>query len=393
MNRRLFLKMAAATTAAVGLGAKFAQAENTPSAIPNGNSVPVVVAGVKKYSSKQTLKDAVKYAALRATDFSWLKPGDSVFVKPVANSCEPYPATTHPDALAAMVELLIYMGAGRVYVGDMSGGEYQKCRLTGNTGYKSRTLLYLSGISDAAVDAGAELHFFEESGWDSFYAEKPVKGELWKNGVMLPNILKDVDHIVLMPRCGRHIILGSSLALKAGMGYWRNDSRLESHSDPSNIHKRTAEANWCPSLLSKLRLVITCATKVLTTYGPDYGWIVTPSTGLIIASESIVAHDMVNLAWLIKNRALVCLTNGPLESDPAIGWIANSLVVGWLGGSASDIKEGALYKDDLKDIWHDPILNHAYSLLEQVPSIEYQTANDKVPDDILRDLKQMTSRA
>ncbi|HNR51348.1 MAG TPA: DUF362 domain-containing protein, partial [Deltaproteobacteria bacterium] len=67
------------------------------------------------------MKLAIRACAEAATDFSWLSRGDAVFIKPVVNSGNPYPATTSPIAVAAMIELLREKGAGRVVVGDMSG--------------------------------------------------------------------------------------------------------------------------------------------------------------------------------------------------------------------------------------------------------------------------------
>jgi uncharacterized protein (DUF362 family) len=52
------------------------------------------------------MKSAVRTAAGATTDFSWLSKGDTVFIKPALNSGNPYPATTNPIAIGAMVELL-----------------------------------------------------------------------------------------------------------------------------------------------------------------------------------------------------------------------------------------------------------------------------------------------
>ena len=123
--------------------------------------------------------------------------------------------------------------------------------------------------------------------------------------VMMPDILKEVQHIVLMPRCGRHVLAGSTLGLKAAVGYWRHDTRLEYHHDASTFHEKTAEANTVETLRKKQRLVVTAADKILTTIGPDKGYIFQPDIGLVIASESVVAHDMVSLAWLLENRCLM----------------------------------------------------------------------------------------
>ena len=48
--------------------------------------------------------------------------------------------------------------------------------------------------------------------------------------------------------------------------------------------------------------LLSAADKILATFGPDEGYVHQPEIGLIIASESVVAHDMVSLAWLLENR-------------------------------------------------------------------------------------------
>ncbi len=88
--------------------------------------IEVFLAGVPKGSSGETIKTAVREAALAATDFSWLSKGDSVFIKPALNSGKPYPSTTSPLAIAAIISLLKEKGARRVIVGDMSGIEHVK---------------------------------------------------------------------------------------------------------------------------------------------------------------------------------------------------------------------------------------------------------------------------
>ena len=83
----------------------------------------------------------------------------------------------------AIVELLKEKGAGRVIVSDMSGIEHVKLtpdKLKGST----RALMHASGIAQAAMDAGAELHFPEEAGWDAFFEDYPVDDTFWKAGTV-----------------------------------------------------------------------------------------------------------------------------------------------------------------------------------------------------------------
>jgi uncharacterized protein (DUF362 family) len=116
----------------------------------------VSLAGVNRGASDEALKAAVRDAALAASDFSWLSRGDSIFIKPALNSGKPYPSTTSPLAVAAMVDLLRERGAGLVIVGDMSGIEYVKLTpdsLPGST----RKLMEASGMAAAGRAVPADL--------------------------------------------------------------------------------------------------------------------------------------------------------------------------------------------------------------------------------------------
>jgi uncharacterized protein (DUF362 family) len=357
-----------------------------------GPKTKVFLAGVSKNTPENTAKQAVRCSAEAATDFSWLSKGDTVFIKPAINSGKPYPATTSPIAVAAMVELLREKGAGRVIVGDMSGVEQLKFSPTRLTG-SSRKLMEASGMAKVVKASGAELYFFEEAGWSAFYEEIPLVGSHWKHALMMPDILKEVQHIVLMPRCGRHVLAGSTLGLKAAVGYWRHDTRLEYHHDASSFHEKTAEANTVETLRKKQRLVVTAADKILATYGPDKGYIFQPDNGLVIASESVVAHDMVSLAWLLENRCAIPESekDGFIDTSKVVPRFANRMVVGWLGGWGQALTSETFHKNTLNAVWDDPVLNHAYEVLGGVPGIILESSNSMVPVDLKKRLNEMTA--
>ena len=200
MKRRDFLKgMAGLSVLAVGSSTDSFGLTPAPQGgkpLPADRQARVSLAGVSRGASEETLKAAVRESALEATDFSWLSKGDSLFIKPALNSGIPYPSTTSPLAIAAMVGLLRERGAGRVIVGDMCGIEHVKLSPDGLSG-SSRRLMEASGMAKASRAAGAELHFFEEAGWDAFYEDPMASGAHWRRGLMMPNILKEVDHIIL----------------------------------------------------------------------------------------------------------------------------------------------------------------------------------------------------
>jgi uncharacterized protein (DUF362 family) len=394
MDRREFLKLAAGATALAACPLNRDARACSPTATPRtplvkGPEAKVFLTGIKKGDPEKKAKDAVRAASLSATDFSWLSKGDTVLVKPVVNSGNPYPATTSPLALAAMIELLKEKGAGRVIVGDMSGVENVRFSPTSLSG-STRALMESSGMAAAAVAAGAELHPFEEAGWDAFYEETAQAGSHWKNGIMMPAVLKEVHHIVLMPRCSRHVLAGSTLGLKAAVGYWRHDTRLEYHHDASSFHEKTAEGNSVDTLLKKQRLVVTAADKVLATYGPDKGFVFEPDNGLVIASQSVVAHDMVTLAWLLENRQNMPDEKKGSFSDTSrtTAMVGNRVVVKWLGGWGQSFSSDTFIKDAVNTIWDDRALTRAYEIFGGVPHVTLETDN-AVPNELKKRLALM----
>jgi uncharacterized protein (DUF362 family) len=354
----------------------------------------VFLSAVTRGSSEQAIRGAVRASAEAATDFSWLSRGDSVFIKPALNSGYSYPATTSPAAIAAMVELLRDKGAGRVVLGDMSGIEHFKLSPHGVSGSTQR-LMERCGMAKAAQEAGAELHFFEKAGWDGFYEDLPISGSHWKKGLMMPEILKEMDHIVLMPRCGRHTLAGSTLGLKAAVGYWRTDTRLEYHKYAATFHEKTAEGNTVSTLLKKQRLVVSAADKILTTYGPDKGYVIEPQTGLVITSQSVVAHDMVSLAWLIMARSETPPGQKTAYNDPNASQViaspANRYVVHMLGGIGQAVGAEKLLRYDLNEISDDRTLNRAYELFGGRPAVNIEAANELLPEALKTRLSEMTN--
>jgi len=399
MKRRAFLKVIAGVSAMAihswkgSVDASQTQGMGKPPA--SGSQTPVFLAGINRGAPEEAMKSAVRAAAQAATDFSWLSKGDAVFIKPSLNSGNPYPATTSPIAIGAMVELLREKGARRVIVGDMSGIEHVKLSPKGVAG-SSRRLMESCGMAQTVLAAGAEVHFFEEAGWGAFYEDAPAVGSHWKSGLMMPNILKEVEHIILMPRCGRHVLAGSTLGLKAAVGYWRTDTRLEYHRDASTFQEKTAEGNTVETLRKKQRLVLSAADKILTTYGPDKGNVFQPETGLVIASESVVAHDMVSLAWLLENRRNIPPSekdwfNDPYNSQLIVNSANKYYVVSKLGGWGPAFASEKLTRNDINTIWDDRVLNRAYQVFGGMPKVILEAGNNAVPENLRNRLSEMVT--
>jgi len=341
--------------------------------LANGGRVPVAVAGVSRGSADQATERAVRDAARNATDFAWLTRGDSVLIKVSCNSGNVYPATTDPIAVRTMVSLLREHGAGRVIVADMSGVQAVRFSPDETMG-SSRALLESSGIARAALDAGAEVQAFEEAGWDGFFAEAPEAQGSWKSSILLPNVLNEADHVILMPRCSRHLLAGSTLALKCAVGWWRHDSRLEYHHDASTFAQKTADANTLPTMRRKQRLVLTSATRVMALFGPDQGRVVAPETGIVFASENAVAHDLVSLSWLLSTRAAIPESERTGMSDPnsspTVVNLANRMVNFWLGGVGAAFTSERLRPWPTTNVWNDRVMRRAFEVFGGVPDAE-----------------------
>jgi len=335
---------------------------------------PVVLAALTRGVPEQ-LRSAVRDAAEAVTDFSWLSRGDPVFIKPACNSGKPYPATTSPVAVAAMIELLKERGAGRVIVGDMSGIQYVSFWPgRGCPGGRRRAVRFRGSRVGRLSRRSAARGFPLDAGADD--AQHPRGG-----GAHCP-------HAPL-----RLSLAGRSLArLEAAVGYWRRDTRLEYHRVASSFYEKTAEGNTVDTLLTKQRLVLTAADKTLAGFGPDDGWVCQPRTGLVIASESVVAHDMVSLAWLIlSGEGMPLGVRQTLRASSLLTGFANRVVVGFLSDWRTALASETLSPNPVESVGGDRVLNRAYQVLGGRPELDLRAANDLVPDDLRERLGEMVA--
>lgn len=236
-----------------------------------------------------------------ATDFSWLSKGDRVLIKVALNSGNKYPATTDPWSIHCMVKLLKEKGAGKILVGDQSGFgtvQWTKDLKIGS----SRQLASSAGLLNAIEENDAEPCFFEEYGWDGYQPVSPTGEHHWNQPIMIPMILDEVDHIIFLPRVASHILAGNTLGFKLGVGFLRSDSRGAFHNGGNQFYAMYEEINHIPQIASKLRLTVSSGRLVLTLFGPNDGPTAKPDYGLVMASEDLLAHEMLAYAWLQWNR-------------------------------------------------------------------------------------------
>jgi uncharacterized protein (DUF362 family) len=344
----------------------------------------VAVQALAKGSNDSQIMAAAKRVAEAATDFSWLSLGDSVLLKPASNSGKDYPATTSPLAVRATVALLKEKGAGRIVLAEKPGVEWVLHTRDKQKG-SSRECLTKNGLHAAAIESGAEIHYFEEAGYDAYFGVRPVTANHWKGDLFLPNILNEIDHVIVLPRVSRHVLAGSSLGLKAAVGWLRDDSRLELHRDGRTFYDKIAEINQAAVLREKVRLYLTVATKVQTTIGPDMGYKTEPAPGLVIGSESVLTHDMIALGWLLWNTEKLTPGFRRIGLMDGYAWFPGAInrgFVGYVWGIRELVNSESYSKADITSVRKDPVMARAAALMGGFPEVELEDVVGNLPPDI-----------
>jgi uncharacterized protein (DUF362 family) len=231
------------------------------------------------------------------TDFSWLSRGDRVLVKLAMNSGNPYPRTTDPWLLDAMIKMLQDKGA-KVVVGDSGGCGNVRWAPSEKRG-ASRELCEKAGLLPVITQNGATPVFFEERDYDSFLETLPAGAHHWKKPLRITSAVTEVDHIIYLPRVSSHVLADFSAGLKIGVGFLREDSRLAFHSAGGDYAPMFEEINHVPEIGPKVRLAVSSGWAIATLVGPDVGPVATPDHGLFFASTDLLAHDLLSYA-LVK---------------------------------------------------------------------------------------------
>jgi uncharacterized protein (DUF362 family) len=235
-----------------------------------------------------------------ATDFKWLSRGDRVFLKLAMNSPFEFPRTTDPWAVDSMIRLLKGKGA-KVVVGDSGGCGHVRWTPDEKKG-SSRQEAEKLGLLKIINENGAEAVFFEESGYDSFFGTSPTGSHHWQKPMWITAAVKDVDHIIYLPRVSSHSLADLTSGLKIGVGFLREDSRLAFHEGAGDFAPMYEEINQVPEIAPKIRLCVSSGRSVASLVGPDVGPVTTPDYGLIFASNDLLAHDLLAYSWLKWNR-------------------------------------------------------------------------------------------
>jgi uncharacterized protein (DUF362 family) len=224
---------------------------------------------VSKVTFKQDLKESILHTVNLIGGFGKIiESGDEVLLKPNYNSADPPPASTDPEFLSALVELLYEHGAGKVVVGESSMQTLS-----------TRKVMEKTGALRKLSTSGAEIVFFDEGKWVGV----DVGGKYLKR-VSLPQRALHADKLVYCCCMKTHFKADFSLSLKLAIGFVKGSERITFHL--MHLKEKIADLN----LVVHPNLIIMDGRKCFITGGPFNGE--TREPNVILASGDRVAMDV-----------------------------------------------------------------------------------------------------
>jgi len=204
--------------------------------------------------------------------------GDTVLLKPNYNTAHPFPGSSDPMFLKAIIELLYEAGAEKVVLGERSAF------------LDTRKVLEKAGIIKVAEEAGAEVRIFGVNGWRVIFDRKGwrrvrVLGGRYLRRVSIAREALEMEKIVYAPLIKTHHLAEFTGAIKLSMGL------VKPIPDQMIFHMRHLREKLAElRLVVKPDLIIMDARKVFISGGPAKGELRSPN--LILASDDQVAIDV-----------------------------------------------------------------------------------------------------
>lgn len=212
--------------------------------------------------------------------------GDKVLLKPNYNSADGPPASTEPQFLKALVELLYENGAGKVVVGESSW-----------QALKTRKAMQETGALSALKETKAEIAFFDEGN----FVQMDVGGN-YLTKVNLSELAMGFDKLVYSCCMKTHFRADFSLSLKLGFGFTKKNDRIGFHL--VHLKEKLVDLN----LVIHPNLIIMDGRTCFISGGPFQGKVRRPK--LVLASGDRVAMDVESI------KVIAGFEGSKLKEDP-----------------------------------------------------------------------------
>jgi uncharacterized protein (DUF362 family) len=234
---------------------------------------------VSKVAYEGNLKESIELSvSLIGGIRELVKKDDAILLKPNYNTADPFPGSSDPDFIKAVIAMLYEAGAGKVILGERTAFPH------------NRKVLEQAGVVKAAEEAGAEVRVFGKDGRSVMFDRKgwrrfKVLGGQYLRKVSLAKEALEIEKIVYAPLIKAHHRADFTGAIKLSMGLVKPFfDRITFHAR----HLREKLAELC--LVVQPDLIIMDARKVFITGGPAKGEPREPN--LILASGNQVAIDV-----------------------------------------------------------------------------------------------------
>lgn len=183
---------------------------------------------VYQVKAGSNLKDSLKALLEPFGGFPhFIKPAGRVLLKPNFNTADPFPASTDFFFLKAVVELIYEAGAKEVIIGDSS-------TMTANT---KRVMQQLGIFELEKMTRPPRIVAFEEERW----VKKKIPSGQYLKSVYVPQILDEVDCLILLPCLKTHSVAQFTGSLKLSVGFMKPWQRVFLHL--GNVQEKIAELN------------------------------------------------------------------------------------------------------------------------------------------------------
>jgi len=244
-------------------------------------------------------------AAMAAFDLSRFR-GMRIALKANYNSADPFPASTHPDTLRAVIETLAEARPAAMTLAERSG--------MGDTAQ----VLTALGVRSLARQLGVEVVVMDELNADGYVPFRPA-GSQWKRGFLLARPFAGADAVVQTCCLKTHQYGGHfTMALKNAVGAVAKHDPGDGYNYMSELHRSPLQRSLIAEISLAFRhdLIVMDGMKAFITGGPHAGREVSP--GVIVAGTDPVAVDAVGVAILRMHPTTDAVRSGPVFGQEQI---------------------------------------------------------------------------
>lgn len=272
--------------------------------------------------------------------------GKRVVIKPSANSGMPPPASTSPEVLETVIQLLQEQGAREIVVGEMSGPPW----------FDTAREMRRNGLLDVIERTGARFVDFKDDEWVTVPLDD--RSDHFAT-ISIPRTLYEAERLIGLPTIKTHFLAGYSMSIKLWFGGVHPRNRVATYLS-RHRDRILADLNlpFWPDLL------ILDGSRSMISGGPKKGDVV--RTNLFFASGDRIGLDLCGISVLKGFEKWPAVTDLGVWEQPQIQRAAE------LELGASDGKRLALVTDPACD--HRPLYRSTIRQITEWAGIAEQRA-------------------